>query len=450
MLERVLDRMFNADSIAVIGASNDSQKKGYEILKNIINAGYSGNIFPINLKQKEILGLKAYPGVLDIKEDIDLAVVVIPSKFVPKTMKEIGQKGIKNVIIITGGFREIGNDQIEKEMMDIVKQYGISVVGPNCQGVNYTPNNLCASWPLITKKGPLAIIAQSGTVAATFGMWAEQECLGISSLVSLGNKSGLNEIDFIKFFAKDDNTKVISLNLEGINNGNTFMNLVKKVTDKKPVVILKPGRTQRGRKAAQSHTKSISGSDVIFDGACKQIDAVRANSLTELYDYSKALALLDKPKGNKVMIITSSGGSGILATDIFEENNIEVTELNTELINELKRDLPSHCVISNPLDLTGDTDAYRYEKCIEIANRYKGIDMYLLIFGDPIPNACNVVKNLKEKVDKPLIVCYLGGGATEREELILMHQSGIPVFPTPERAAKAASILLRKKQKGVL
>jgi len=441
-----LNKMFNANSVAVIGASNNPNKTGYQILKNLIDGGYKGRIYPINRKENEILGYKAYPKVSDIIWTIDLAVIVIPGLLIPEVMKEIGEKSVQNVIIITGGFKEIGNNDLEREVVEVAKKYNISIVGPNCQGINYTPNNLCASWPLITAKGPLSIIAQSGTVAATFGMWAEQEGIGTSGIVSLGNKIDLNELDFMDFFLKDDNTKVIALNIEGLKNGKQFMEIAK--NNKKSIVVLKPGRTEKGKKVAQSHTKSVSGSDVIFDAACKQAGVIRAYSITELYDYSKALALLEKPKGNRIMIITSSGGSGILATDVFEEQNVEVVDLNPELANKLKFELPSHCVVSNPLDLTGDTDAYRYEKCVSIANDYNDIDMFLLIFGDPIPGACDVVRTLKEKVNKPIIVCYLGGGEVEREETILMHQIGIPVFPTPERAAKAASILLRKKRKG--
>jgi len=441
--ENKLNKMFNANSIAIIGASNNPNKTSYQILKNLIDGAYRGKIYPINQKENEILGLKAYSKITDIDGGIDLAVIVIPARLIPETMKEMGEKNVNTAIIISGGFKEIGNYELEKEVVETANKYNISFVGPNCQGINYTYNNLCASWPLITAKGSLCIIAQSGTVAATLGTWAENEGIGATGIVSLGNKTDLNEMDFIDFFLKDENTKVIALNIEGFTNGKKFMEIAKN-NKEKDIVVLKPGRTEKGKKVAQSHTKSVSGSDVIFDAACKQAGVIRAYSITELYDYSKALGLLKKPKGNRVMVITSSGGSGILATDIFEENYVEVVDLNPELSQKLKAELPSHCVVSNPLDLTGDTDAYRYEKCVNIANEYDDIDMFLLIFGDPIPNACNVVSSLKEKVSKPIIVCYLGGGEVEKEETLSMHRNGIPVFPAPERAAKAISILSRK------
>lgn len=445
MKKNSLNCMFHANSVAVVGASNSQGKVGYTILKNLIDGGFKGKIHPVNPKDTEVLGIPAYKSLMDIEGEVDLGVIVIPGKLVSGAVKEAGEKGIKNLIIITGGFKEIGNDELEKEVIETAKRYNISILGPNCQGLNFTPNNMCASWPLIGKKGPMAIVAQSGTVAAAFGMWAEEEGIGISGLVSLGNKSGLNEIDFMEFFEEDDETKVIALNVEGIKDGRRFMEVAERVVTKKPVVVLKPGRTARGRKAAQSHTKSIAGSDEIFSAACRQVGVLRANTFTELYDFSKALGFLKKPKGRNVLIITSSGGSGILATDIFEDNGMVVPELDQNFKESLKNVVPSHCVVSNPLDLTGDTDALRYEKCVEIARECDYIDMFLLIFGDPIPGACEVVERLKEKVNKPIVVCYLGGGSVEKEEALKMHKSGIPVFPTPERAARAASILLYSK-----
>lgn len=444
MVYNELNEMFNAKSVAILGASNNPNKIGYNILKNLIDSGYKGQIYPINIKEEQVLGLKAYKNVSEISEKIDLIVIIIPSNLVLGALEEASSKGVKNAIIISGGFREIGNDDMENDLVKYAQEKGISFIGPNCQGINYTPNNMCVSWPLIKTRGSMAIIAQSGTVAAAFSMWAEKEEIGISGSVSLGNKSGVSELDIMEFFAEDDNTKVIALNLEGTKEGRRLMEMSKKIVPEKPIVVLKPGRTEKGIKAAQSHTKSIAGSDKVFSAACKQVGIVRADTITEFYDYSKILALLKKPKGKNVLIVTSSGGSGILATDTFEENNIvDVIELNSNLKDILTKELPSHCVVSNPIDLTGDTDALRYKKCVEMTCESDSIDFYLLIFGDPIPGACEVVEELKRETEKPIIVCYLGGGDVEGEEVIKMHRKGIPTFPTPERAAKAASVLCK-------
>jgi len=438
-----LNTLFNAESVAIVGASNNIGKKGYEILQNLIQGKYEGNIYPVNPKDDEIQGLTAYKSLTSIGAKIDLIVIVVPSKFVSAVLEEAGELSVHNAVIITGGFKEIGCDELDASMLNIAEKYKINIVGPNCQGVNYTPNNMCVSWPLVRGKGPMAIIAQSGTVAAQFGIIADKDSIGVSGLVSLGNKSGLTEIDFLNFFGSDPNTRAIALNLEGIKEGHQFLKLVKEILKKKPVVILKPGRTIKGMIAAQSHTKSIAGSDKIFDAACRQIGLIRANSIDELYDFTKILGFLTKPAGNRVQIITSSGGSGILATDIFEENDVDMVEMHPRLKEILSKKLPSHCVLSNPLDLTGDTDAARYEVCIEEAIKFDNADMFLLIFGDPIPGAYEVVNRLSKKTDKPIIVCYLGGGEIEEEEIYKMHVAGIPTFPTPTRAAKALAILCK-------
>lgn len=440
-----LQTLFNAESVAIVGASNKIGKKGYEILSNLVAGGYEGRIYPINPKDPEIQGLKAYKSLSEIDDKIDLIVIVVPSKFVSTVLEEAGELSIHNVVIITGGFREIGCNELDSAMLAAAEKYDINIVGPNCQGINYTPNKMCVSWPLIRGKGPMAIVAQSGTVAAQFGISAGKDGLGISGLVSLGNKSGLTENDFLEFFGSDPNTKAIALNLEGIKDGPEFLRLAKDIRREKPIVILKPGRTAKGIIAAQSHTKSIAGSDRIFDAACRQYGLIRAGGVDELYDFTKILGFTSKPAGNKIQIITSSGGSGILATDIFEENGVDLIEMNSGLKENLINKLPSHCVVANPLDLTGDTDALRYEICVEEAIKHNDSDMFLLIFGDPIPQAYEVVSRLKEKTEKPIIICYLGGGEVEDEETRKMHLAGIPTFPTPTRAAKAIGILCKQK-----
>ena len=294
MVHNELSKMFNAKSVAILGASNNPGKIGYNILRNLIDSGYKGSIYPINIKEEQVLGLKAYKKISEIGEKVDLAVIIIPSSLVLGALEDAGASGVKNVIIISGGFREIGNDDMEKALVEFARENGISFIGPNCQGVNYTPNNMCVSWPLIKAEGPMAIIAQSGTVSAAFSMWAEEEGIGISGSVSLGNKSGVSELDLMEFFAEDDNTKVIALNFEGTKDGRRLMEVCKNITLNKPVVLLKPGRTEKGIKAAQSHTKSVAGSDKVFSAACKQVGIVRSNTITEFYDSLKGFGFSEK------------------------------------------------------------------------------------------------------------------------------------------------------------
>jgi len=437
-----LESIFNARSVAVVGASANPEKTGHIILKNIIEGGFEGKIYPVNPKAGEILGLPCYPSVTAINDSVDVVLIVVPSKFVPDVMEEEGKKGVTGAVVISGGFGEIGNGELEKQILDIAKKYGMRIIGPNCQGFNYTPNRLCASWPLVTKSGPIAVISQSGTVGAAIEMWAQAAEIGISCFVSLGNKVDVNEIDLIDVFKEDPNTKVISLYIEGVQNGARFMKSVRSAREKKPIVVLKPGTTPKGARAVQSHTRSIAGNDEIFDAVCRQVGITRAKSITELFDYSLALGFLGKPKGNRVLIITSSGGSGIIATDVAEQGGIDVVDLPAELLAELKGALPPQCVVANPLDLTGDATAERYRIAAGIAARCDSIDSLLLIFGDPIPGASEVVGELKEKTGKQIIVAYLGGGDIEEEETIKLNRSGTPVFPTPERAVGALKVLL--------
>jgi acetyl coenzyme A synthetase (ADP forming)-like protein len=433
--------MFYANSIAIVGASRDTKKLGYTILKNLIDGGFKGKIYPVNPKLNEILGLKVYPSLLNIEGEINLAVIIVPAKAVAQVIEDAGRKGIKSAIIISGGFKETGEEgeALERQVIEVARKYGIRILGPNCQGINYTYNNLCASWPLLAKKGPIAIISQSGTVGAAIEGWAVEEGIGFSAFVSLGNKADIDEVDLIDFFAGDENTKVIALYIEGVRNGRRFLEAAKNAD--KPIVVLKPGKTERAKIAITSHTKAIAGRDEIFEAACKQAGVKRANSLIELYDFSKALAFLKKLRGKNVLIITSSGGSGILATDLLESYSFKVVHPSFEFKAKLRSMLPAHCSVDNPVDLTGDANSEMYEKVLEASIAESTIDALLVIFGDPISGACEVIERIKDKTDKPIVVCYLGGGEIEKIESKKMQSKGIPVFPTPERAVSALKAL---------
>lgn len=441
----ILNSVFNAKNVAIVGASSNPDKTGYQVLRNIIDGGFKGSIYPINPKSDEILGLKCSKELRNLPEDIDLVVVIVPAKFVPDVMRQAAQRNAKGAVIISGGFREIGNAELEAEVMQIANDNKIAVIGPNCQGINYTPNNLCATWPLMTSKGQMAVIAQSGTIGAAMGGWAEEDKIGFTSVVALGNKSGVGEVELLDYFTDDEETKVIALNIEGVADGKQFIELSKRALEKKPVVVLKPGRTAKGAEAAASHTKSIAGSDKVFDSVCKQIGLIRAEGIAEFYDYAKILGLLEKPAGNRLMIITSSGGSGILATDTAEDLGIKLEKLERSIVEELEGVLPNQCVLSNPLDLTGDATAQRYQDALEVAIKATNVDAYLVIFGDPIGRASETLKYINQKTDKPILAAYLGGGDVEKHEVPLMNAAGIPVFPTPERAVRALGALLRKK-----
>jgi acetyltransferase len=435
-----LTPLFRPARIAVVGASTNPEKMGFQIFRNILDAGFSGEVLPVNPKGEVILGFPSVRSAGEIPEGTDLAVVIIPAKLVPSTILQMGERKVRSAIVITGGFAEAGEDgaALQEELVQNAARCGIRLIGPNCQGVNYPYHGLCASWPLITRRGEIAIVSQSGTVGAALSDWASEDKLGFSAFVSMGNRADVDEADLVAFFADDPNTKVIALYIEGVKDAGKFLSAVRQCG--KPIVIFKAGRTERGRKAAESHTRSLAGKDEIYDAVFRQYGVHRASTLEELYDVSKALAYLPPPPGPKTLIVTSSGGAAIIATDVAEEEGFRIASLPPGLATRLREILPAHCIVGNPLDLTGDTDAERYRKVLSAADGY--YDVVMTIFGDPIPGASDVVR--PGKCD---LVAYLGGADVEREERGKMHEKKIAVFPTPERAVRALSCYARFDRK---
>lgn len=425
-----LEPLFRPRAVAVIGASSNPAKMGFQITKNILDAGYAGPVIPVNPKGEMILGRASVRSARDIPEGTDLAVVIVPARLVPDTMLALGERKVAAAIVISGGFAESGDEgaALQKAMAANAARCGIRVVGPNCQGVNYPYHGLCASWPLVTRRGDMAIVSQSGTVGAALIDWASEDRLGFSAFVSMGNRADVDEADLVEFFSEDPNTRVIALYVEGVKGAARFLAAVRDC--RKPIVVFKAGRTERGRKAAESHTKSLAGRDEIYDAVFRQNRIHRARTLEELYDFAKALAYLPKPAGPRMLIVTSSGGSAIIATDVAEEEGFRVTPLPDGLASRLRDELPAHCIVGNPLDLTGDADAERYARVLAAAEGH--YDVMMPIFGDPIAGASGVVRPGRCE-----LVAYLGGADVERVERALLHEKKIAVFPTPERAVKA-------------
>jgi len=433
-----LEPIFKARSVAVIGASTAPGKLGHDILANLKNGGFAGPIYPVNPKADEILGLKVYKAITETPGAPDLAVVVIPARLVPGTLEQAASKGVKAAVVITGGFAEAGEEgeRLQDELARVARQTGIRVIGPNCQGVNLPHHQMCASWPLITTKGKIAFASQSGTVGAAFLDLAAAEKLGVSAFISLGNRVDVDEAEIISYFNQDPHTQVIALYLEGVKRPTYFLDALREA--EKPVVILKAGRTTRGSRAAESHTKSLAGTDAIYDALFEKYQVYRADTLEELFDFSKALAYLPKPQGPRLMITTSSGGAAILAIDEAEKNGLETPDPSPSLKESLRLMVPAHCPVGNPVDLTGDVmaDASLYKKVMDEARRE--FDTQVVIFGDPIPGACQQVTPGESE-----LVIFLGGAEVEREEREKLYDVGVPVFPTPERGVKALAQFFR-------
>ena len=434
---RQLDAILRPKSVAVIGASTSPDKMGHEILKNIIDSGFEGTVYPINPKAEVILDLACHKSVKDIAKVPDMAVIIIPARFVPQAVQECGEAGVKGAVIITGGFSEAGDEgeALQNQVVDTAQKYGVRIIGPNCQGVNNPHHPLCASWPLLTYQGKIALISQSGTVGAAMMDWLSEDKLGTSSFVSMGNRADVDETDLIAYFNQDPNTEVIAAYIEGIKRPERFIQAVEQL--QKPLVVLKSGRTPKGKIAAESHTKALAGADAIYEALFSKYKICRAYTAEEFYDYAKALAYLKPPKGNRILFITTSGGAAILATDQAEQEGLDVSPLPEEVVEAVTPLIPAHAIKANPIDLTGDANAQMFGDVIEVTRKY--YDTLGVIFGDPVEGASSVVTpNANE------LIIFYGGADVERYESEQMHLKGVPVFPTPERGIKALAQVLER------
>ena len=431
-------RMLNARRVAVVGASQDPKKLSGTLMPSILTGGFTGEVFPVNPKADTIAGLKAYPSVSDIPSTLDLVIIAVPAKFVPGILHEAADKGAAGAIVISAGGRESGKPQFDKEILEIARERGLRFFGPNIQGVAYAPNNLSAVfWPVLTVPGPIAMVGQSGTVVAAITDWAQDEGLGLSAAISLGNQADICESDVIRLLVDDEQTKAIALYLEGVDDGARFIAAIKEVTRKKPLVVLKCGRSQRGREAVASHTGSLAGSDKVFSGVCRQFGVVRADDSESLYDATKILACMRLPAGRRVLVISSSGGTCALAADAAEAHGLILPDLPDDLVMALRDiGLAEWGSFANPLDLASPfVDQFR--AAIRLADEADVADIILPVFGDPISGAAELLIELAAESRACLCAAYFGGGAVEPVERRLMQRAGVAVFPSPERAMKA-------------
>lgn len=449
-----LEALLEPKSVAVVGASANPDKIGHKILKNILDGGFQGEVYPINPRGGGILGLRAYTSVLEVPGDVDNAVIVIPARFVLSVVKECVQKGVKGAVIISSGFRDVGPDGavLEREVLAAAGKGGLRLIGPNCQGVSNSQLGFCATWPLVKDVGDVAVISQSGTIALEIPSFLSRNHLGYSKMVALGNKSDIDEADLISWLGEDEGTKVISVYTEGMENGRKLMRAIENAFPKKPILMLKGGKSEAGKKAVLAHTGSLAGSREVFEAAVEQSGGLCVRDLEELCDAVKAFSTLSVPNGDRLLIITSSGGSGILASDTCEEVGLKLSELSVTTLEKLKQSLPDWCVMGNPLDVTGNALNYvhLYRDALEIALDDDSVDMCLLIFGDPIPDAYESLTEALQKATKkkiPVAVSYLGGANVQIVETQKFQENGVPVYPTPGRAVRALSFLNKYREK---
>jgi len=444
-----LEKLFIPQSIAVIGASSKRGKIGYAIMENIIKYGYKGKVYPVNIKEKEIMGLKAYKSVLDVKGDIDLAIIAIPAKFVPSVVLECGKKGVKAIIIISSGFSEIGDSKTETMLVETAKKYGMRILGPNVFGVVYTPHSLNATFgPREILKGNIAFITQSGAIGIALMDKAKAENIGLSAVVSVGNKADIEDSDLLEFFSGDDNTKVILLYIEGLKSGRRFLESAAETSFRKPIIAIKSGRTKKGARAAASHTGSLAGSDRIFSAAFKQSGVLRADTMEEAFEWARMLSLSPIPKGENCLIITNGGGVGVLATDACEKEGIKLLDDYRYLEETFKPLIPEFGSAKNPIDITGQSREMEYKIILKKALEEDRVDSIIILYCeaavvDTDKFADYIIEEVKNsKTKKPVVVSLIGGEKGKRA-LEKLNKNGIPSYEEPERAVSTMAALYR-------
>jgi len=438
----MLTCFFKPESIAIVGASREQNKLGFQVLKNVIGGGFKGKIYPVNPKADEILNLKCYPDILSLPETPELVIIIIPAKFVCDVVRQCGKKGSKGIIVISAGFKESGEDgkKREKELTGIIKDYGIRLIGPNCLGLIDAVNNLNASFAFgMPPKGNIAFISQSGALGTAVLDWAEKEEIGLSKFISVGNMADVSEIDLIEFLGEDPDTGVILLYLEGIaGDGKRFIESAKKVTKKKkPVIIVKSGVTSSGLKAVSSHTGSLAGSDKAFESAFLQSGIMRSSSVQELFDYAMLFSSQPLLKGENIAIVTNAGGPSVMATDAIENNGLKLAELSPQTKESLKSFLPEAANINNPVDALGDVFADVYGRTLETVLNDDSVDAVICILSPQvitqIPETAEEVIRVSRKFKKPVVCCFMGGKRMG-EAVRLLSRNSIPNYPFPERA----------------
>lgn len=460
LVNSCLDVFFDPKTVAVIGVSRIPEKVGNVIFSNFIESNFRGKVYPVNPKAKTVYGVKAYSSVLEIPDEIDIAITAVPADVTPKVIAECVEKGVKGAIIVSGGYSETGEEgrRREEEILRGLRKAGARMIGPNCIGI-YDSNSefdtifmprYRMSRP---QRGNISFISQSGAFGVAVLDWAATRGFGVSKFISLGNKIDINEIDCLEYLAEDESTKVIVLYLESVTDGGKFMEVAHRTTPNKPIVVLKAGRTVEGTGAVLSHTGSLAGSDHVYDAAFKQSGIIRAYDPQDLFDIARALALQPMPKGDRIAVITNGGGFGVIAVDSLVEYGLRIAEFSDSTLETLKRKLPLIVSKKNPLDLIGDADSERYRIALEAVMLEENVDgiLVIMLFQTPElqPDVVGVISAASNLREKPILVCATGGDFA-MVHTHMLERAGIPVFPTPNRAARAMATLvsyMRTRQK---
>src|SRR5580658_8441032 len=434
---RAMNRIMQPDAVAVIGASPEDGKIGNSVMKNLINGGYQGAIYPIHPKVPEVLGRKAYKSVKDISGPIDVAVFAIPAPLVAGALKECGEKKIPGAVLIPSGFAETGNVEGQEQIVAIAREYNVRLMGPNIYGFYYTHKNLCATFCTpYDIKGKAALSSQSGGVGMAIIGFSRSAKMGVSAIVGLGNKSDIDEDDLLTFFEQDPNTQVVAMHVEDLKDGRSFAEVAHRVSKKKPVIVLKAGRTAMGARAAKSHTAALAGNDRIYDDVLRQSGVVRAMSLRQLLEFARGVPVLPTPKGENILIITGAGGSGVLLSDACVDNGLTLMSMPPDLDAAFRKFIPPFGAAGNPVDITGGEPPTTYQNTIRLGLSDDRIHSLILgywhtIVTPPMVFARNMVEVKKEMEAKGFvkpIVASLAGDIEVEEAAEYLYQNGIPSY----------------------
>ncbi|HEY4020810.1 MAG TPA: acetate--CoA ligase family protein, partial [Pseudonocardiaceae bacterium] len=433
-----MNRIMKPTAVAVIGASAETGKIGNSVMRNLVNGGYQGEIYPINPKADEILDRKVFRSITDVPGPVDVAIFAVPAKFVPQALEEAGQKGVAGAILIPSGFGETGNQELQDEVLAIARKHGVRILGPNIYGYYYTPESLSATFCTpYDVRGGVALSSQSGGIGMAILGFSRSTKMGVSAIVGVGNKADIDEDDLLTFFEHDDNTNLIAMHLEDLKDGRAFVNAAKRVSKRKPVIVLKAGRTEQGAKAASSHTGALAGNDRIYDDILRRSGVIRAPGLNDMLEYAHGLPLLPTPAGENVVIITGAGGSGVLLSDACVDNGLTLMAIPPDLDAAFRKFIPPFGAAGNPVDITGGEPPSTYRNTIALGLSDERIHSLILGYWHTIVTppmvfaklVAEVVEEFRAKgIAKP-IVASLSGDVEVEEASDYLYQHGVIAYP---------------------
>ncbi|HIC88765.1 MAG TPA: CoA-binding protein [Anaerolineae bacterium] len=448
-----LEVFFNPRGVAVIGASRSPNKVSHGLLHNLTTGGYAGPIYPVNPKAEEILGLRCYPDIGSVPDPVELGVIVLPPRLTPTAVEACGQRGLRGVIIISSGFREVGPEgkRLEEAALAAARRYGMRLLGPNCVGTVDTSVNLNATFIRgMPDRGPIAFMSQSGAICGSVVDWARGRGIGFSRFVSLGNQADVNETEVMSHLAEDEHTQVIAAYLEGIRDGNHFMQVASRVSHRKPVIVLKAGRTGAGARAAASHTGALAGAYAAYQAAFRQAGVLETDSIEALFEYAVTLAYQPLPTGNRVAILSNAGGPAVIAADWLASEHLALADLTPETVAHLRSNLAPDAQVKNPVDMLGGADHHDYAQALKALLQDPQVDAVIAILVpqaliDPVAVATAVGEVAGAYAgSKPVLACFVGD-ASVRAAWPVLHRYHIPPFVFPAAAVRALGAAQRRQ-----